>query len=85
MIGKYGGTIRRGFKGVSDRWGPTKHIDRCLVWFDKDLVMQPRLAESWEFNADASEWTFHLREGTNGPTARRLPAPTLSGGLRTSR
>jgi ABC-type transport system substrate-binding protein len=63
-IGKFGGSIRRGFKGVSDRWGPTKHNDRGLVWFDKDLVFQPRIAESWEINGDASEWTFHLRRGT---------------------
>jgi peptide/nickel transport system substrate-binding protein len=62
-IGKYGGAIRRGFKGVSDRWGPTKHNDRGLCWYNKDLVMQPRIAESWEINDDASEWTFHLRKG----------------------
>jgi len=62
-IGKYGGTINRGFKGVSDRWGPTKHNDRGLCWYDKDLIMQPRIAESWEINEDASEWTFHLRAG----------------------
>ena len=63
-VGTYGGTIRRGFKGVSDRWGPTKHIDRLLVWFDQNLVQQPRLLESWELSDDAKEWTFHLRPGT---------------------
>jgi peptide/nickel transport system substrate-binding protein len=62
-IGKYGGIIRRGFKGVFDRWGPTKHNDRGLCWYNKDLVMQPRIAESWEINDDATEWTFHLRKG----------------------
>ncbi len=31
-IGNYGGNLRRGFSGVSDRWGPTKHVDRSLVW-----------------------------------------------------
>ena len=25
--------------------------------------MQPRMAESWELNENASVWTFHLREG----------------------
>ena len=30
--GVYGGTFRRGFKGVSDRWGPTKMQDRGLSW-----------------------------------------------------
>jgi len=63
-VGKHGGIARRGFKGVSDRWGPTKLGDRGLVWFNKDLVNIPRIAESWEVNADGSEWTFHYRKGT---------------------
>ena len=63
QIGNYGGTMRRGFRGVSDRWGPTKVQDRGLAWYDKDLNMQPRLAESWEISEDAKEWTFHFREG----------------------
>ncbi len=62
-IGKHGGTMRRGFKGVSDRWGPTKLNDRALVWFDSKLVQQPRLAESWQVSDDATTWTFHLRKG----------------------
>lgn len=63
QIGNYGGTMRRGFRGVSDRWGPTKVQDRGLAWYDKDLNMQPRMAESWEISEDAKEWTFHFREG----------------------
>jgi len=62
-IGNYGGTFRRGFKGVSDRWGPTKMQDRALAWYDGEFNMQPRIAESWEVNDDGSEWTFHMREG----------------------
>ncbi len=62
-IGNYGGTMRRGFSGVSDRFGPTKVQDRFLAWYDQNLTMQPRMAESWEINEDASEWIFHLREG----------------------
>ncbi len=64
QIGTYGGTMRRGFRGVSDRWGPTKVQDRGLAWYDTELNMQPRLAESWEMSEDAREWTFHLRQGT---------------------
>ncbi|MEZ4710704.1 MAG: ABC transporter substrate-binding protein [Caldilineaceae bacterium] len=63
MTGSYGGTFRRGFKGVSDRWGPTKLQDRGMAWYDQDLNMQARIAESWEINEDASAWTFHMREG----------------------
>jgi peptide/nickel transport system substrate-binding protein len=63
MTGKHGGVIRRAFNGVSDRWGPTKLRDRGLVWFDKDLVNRPRLAESWSVNEDGSAWTFKMRKG----------------------
>lgn len=63
MVGKHGGFARRGFKGVSDRWGPTKLGDRGWVWFDKDLVNRPRIAESWEVNEDGSQWTFKFRKG----------------------
>ena len=62
-IGNYGGTLRRGFRGVSDRWGPTKHVDRLLVWWDKDLIQRPRLVEAYELSDDATTWTFHLRPG----------------------
>ncbi|GAB4520556.1 MAG: ABC transporter substrate-binding protein [Anaerolineae bacterium] len=63
-VGKFGGTIRRGFKGVSDRWGPTKHMDHGLVWFRADLKgMWPRIAQSWSVNEDATEWIFQLRKG----------------------
>jgi peptide/nickel transport system substrate-binding protein len=63
-IGNYGGTMRRAFKGVSDRWGPTKANDHFFAWFDIDLNLQPHFCESWETNDDASEWTFYFREGT---------------------
>ncbi len=62
-IGNYGGTIRRGFRGVSDRWGPSKMRDHLLAWFDKDLNLVPNVVESWEISEDGREWTFHLREG----------------------
>ncbi|MCL6429401.1 MAG: ABC transporter substrate-binding protein [Anaerolineae bacterium] len=62
-VGKYGGTMRRAFRGVSDRWGPTKLGDRGLAWFDRNLVMQPRILESWEVSEDAKTWTLHLRPG----------------------
>ena len=62
--GQYGGTIRRAFNGVSDRFGPTKLQDRTWAWFDKSLAIQPRMMESWEVSDDATEWTFYLRKGT---------------------
>jgi peptide/nickel transport system substrate-binding protein len=62
-IGKYGGTIRRGFRGVSDRWGPTKIQNEGLTWYNPDLSVRANAAESWEVNEDATQWTFKLREG----------------------
>lgn len=35
----------------------------CLVEYDSYGVMIPALAESWEPNADNTEWTFHIRQG----------------------
>jgi peptide/nickel transport system substrate-binding protein len=62
-IGNYGGTIRRGFRGVSDRWGPTKIQNEGLTWYNPDLSVRANFAESWEVNEDATQWTFKFREG----------------------
>lgn len=35
----------------------------CLVEYDSYGVMIPSLAESWEANADNTQWTFHIRKG----------------------
>jgi peptide/nickel transport system substrate-binding protein len=63
-IGKHGGTWRRCFNGVSDRWGPTKLVDRGWAWFDKNLNLIPRILESWQASPDGKVWTIKLREGT---------------------
>ncbi len=63
-IGKHGGTWRRCFSGVSDRWGPTKLVDRAWAWFDKNLNLIPRILESWQASPDGKVWTIKLREGT---------------------
>ena len=34
-----------------------------LVQFRNDMSLAPDLAESWEVNSDATEFTFHLRKG----------------------
>jgi len=76
-IGKYGGTWRRGFKGVSDRWGPTKLVSNNLTWFNLDLTLRPALVESWEINEDASIWTWHLRKGTKWSDGTPLTSLSL--------
>ena len=65
-IGQYGGTIRLAMNGAGDdtkfryyagyeplvRWGPE--------W---DVNVLPGIAHDWEISEDATEFTFHLREG----------------------
>jgi peptide/nickel transport system substrate-binding protein len=34
-----------------------------LAWSDDELVLQPRIAESWEPNDDGSVWNFAIRQG----------------------
>lgn len=38
-------------------------VHEQLAQFDETLQAVPQLAESWEPNADATEWTFKLRSG----------------------
>jgi len=62
-VGKFGGTWRRAFQGVSDINGPTKVLDRGWAWFDKNLNLIPRQLESWSVTPDAKVWTMKLRQG----------------------
>ena len=39
------------------------HVYDNLLIRNPDDTMRPMLAESWEANADASQWTFNLRKG----------------------
>ena len=39
------------------------HAYDNLVMRNPDLSIQPMLAESWDISADATQWTFNLRQG----------------------
>lgn len=65
--GNYGGTLN-----FTNSWGPdgmativqeSQYGHSPLRWLDDGLKIGPGLAESWEANADTSEWTFKFREG----------------------
>ena len=56
-IGEYGGTWRRAYKGLSDRWGPTKlHEEMAIEWDapDPDTInVTANYVEKWEQNESA--------------------------------
>jgi peptide/nickel transport system substrate-binding protein len=54
--------IPYGGVSTSNMWGKEFMYESLLQW-DKDLHIQPALAESYEAAADGSSYTFHLRKG----------------------
>jgi ABC-type transport system substrate-binding protein len=69
-IGRYGGTWRAGMLGPDTSWlDRSVGYEPVLRWrteartFGRDQL-RPGVAESFEVNADATEYVFRLREGT---------------------
>jgi len=66
-VGQYGGTWRRGFRGLTDYLAPGKLMEARLVAWDapdvNTLRVVPNVVEKWEQNRDATEFTFYLRKG----------------------
>ena len=66
-VGVYGGTWHRAFKGLSDRWGPTKiNEEMAIEWDAPDpdtLNLTANFISEWTQNDDASQFTFTLRDG----------------------
>jgi len=63
-IGKYGGTMRRAFKGPSD-WPNYIRVSRTgLVRLSTDgSTIIPYIAKGWEATEEGRVWTFSLRKG----------------------
>jgi peptide/nickel transport system substrate-binding protein len=64
-VGVYGGQLRRGLRGSADHNGILRMVGnqgltRWNMAFTEPL---PNVAEKWEVNADATEYTFFLRKG----------------------
>ncbi len=58
-------------------WHRTKQINETLFRFGAEGTWEPWLAESAEPNADATEWTFRLREGVEWHDGKPLTADDL--------
>ena len=41
----------------------TQQVAEYLIWVNNDLTLRPVLAEKWEPDATAKNWTFTLRQG----------------------
>jgi peptide/nickel transport system substrate-binding protein len=59
-------------------WG---HVTDKLVYVDADGKVSPWLAESWTQNADASEFTLHLKKGVTFSDGTPLDAPAVVANL----
>lgn len=64
-VGKYGGTLRRQLGGSNDHNSILRIVSpQGLTRWKADFSeIVPNVAESWEANADSSEFTFKLRKG----------------------
>ena len=66
-IGAYGGAMRTDLLGGTDRgYGWLNRIigyEPLVRFAPEGGVVVPNIAESWEANADSTEFTFHLRPG----------------------
>lgn len=64
-VGTYGGTIRRFLSGSNDHNSILRFVSPqgLTRWKPDFSEVVPNVAESWEVNADSSEFTFKLRKG----------------------
>jgi peptide/nickel transport system substrate-binding protein len=64
-VGKYGGTWRMGMRGGTD--DPSFYrilgYETLVRWTPAWDSIIPNLAEKWEVSDDATQYTFHLRQG----------------------
>lgn len=59
-------------------WG---HVTDKLVYVDADGKVSPWIAESWEQNSDATQFTLHLKKGVTFSDGTPLDAPAVVANL----
>jgi peptide/nickel transport system substrate-binding protein len=65
-VGTWGGEIRIGFTGDNPFWGGIYSIngwERVAAWKTDNSGVEPGIVAGWDISDDATEYTFHLREG----------------------
>lgn len=63
-IGRYGGTLRRGFLGPSDHNNYTRvSYDALVRHAPNGGEVIPHIAKGWKSNSDFTQWTVFLRKG----------------------
>jgi len=64
-IGKYGGTIRRGFTGPGDQWNGARIAghDNVLMLEYSASQIRPNLVKDWKLAPDGRSLTLYLRRG----------------------
>jgi peptide/nickel transport system substrate-binding protein len=89
---KPGGSITAGINSPAGAIDPIKVADdgglamlgqtgEYLVWSDSKLNAEPRLAESWQPNGDASVWTFKIRQGVKFHDGTPLTAEDVAASI----
>ncbi len=62
-IGKYGGRIRTFHPNLGNGMEEWMYGHSAFRWIDDGLGIAPGLCDTYEVNADNTEWTVHFREG----------------------
>jgi peptide/nickel transport system substrate-binding protein len=78
-----GNLIPFGGVATSNMWGKELMYDSLLEW-DKDLQIQPALAESYEASDDATSYTFHLRQGVMFHNGQEMTARDVKYSIETA-